>query len=529
MKRQDGIALIATLLIMAAVMALGVGTLFLSDMNLRIAGNSSAHAIARYNAEAGLDAAIIQLTKDYEVAKRFPTSLTLPSSPTSQIIYQAVSPSSQGYSTNTARTTAVVRISGRGPSNARYVAEAFMAVAINPAFLKGLASEGNIRVTGGGSAEFVNAGIHGNTGESLPGYSNSNFYTCATPTQPLTTCTVANPLPVSSSDGTNCYMAGCDPWAPRVQIDPAYALKRNDAIAIETFGLVHYRDANNNLVSDGMGGVLYANPASPSVSINMNPEANPTVYSGRCTAIYTSTPPTITSVADGAKICAIGSGVTLNFASGINMNGATIIADGDITFSGPNPCEGSCAAGKLENTKLISRTRIPPTATTNDPNDALGGVMLDIVTGHNLTIFSGANRNITNSLTGSSPPHYLIGPGFNLTGNTIIASNRDIQFSGQTYLTTYPDKPGAVTTAIISTRKITNNGSGDFYGVFWAGTCFAQSGSAKIYGTVAVREPKCTTGGNPSAIDITGKLHINSSYAVDNSSLYGGMAVASRR
>ena len=155
--------------------------------------------------------------------------------------------------------------------------------------------------------------------------------------------------------------------------------------------------------------------------------------------------------------------------------------------------------------------------------------MLDNVTGHDLTIFSGASRDVANNLTGSSPPHFLIGPGFNLTGNTTIAANRDILFSGQTQLTTYPDKPSAITTAIISTRKITNNGSGDFYGVFWAGTCFAQGGSAKIFGAVAVTEPGCPPAGNPSAIDITGKLHINSGYAVDNTTLYDGIAVASRR
>jgi Tfp pilus assembly protein PilX len=149
MKRQDGIALIATLLIMAAIMALGAGTLFLSDMNLRIAENSSTHATARYNAEAGLDGAIIQLTREYNAAKQFPSALTLPSSPTSEIVYQLVTPASQGYSTNTARTTATVRVLGSGPNNARYVAEAFMAIAINPAFLKGLTSQGNIRVSGG--------------------------------------------------------------------------------------------------------------------------------------------------------------------------------------------------------------------------------------------------------------------------------------------------------------------------------------------------------------------------------------------
>lgn len=540
MKDSRGIALIASLMIMAAIMALGVGSLFLAQMNLKIAENTRSSAVARYHAEAGIDTAVALLKRRYEVYKAFPPTFTLPV--TAGQSYEMLA-GTQGYRYD---NPSQVRVRARGftPNNASYVAEALITTAttLNPAFTKGLTSQGNIRVTGGGSAEFINSGIHGNTGVSLPGFSNSVFRTCASLTQEFSTCPVADPVPVSSSplptdpDGTSstsCGVSGCDNMAALQKVDPEYILKRNDAIAINTFGLVYFRDANGSTVSDGRGGYLYAAPADPSVSININPESNANVYNNRCTVVYSSTnspPTTITTVADGARICAK-DGISLNFASGISMKDATVVADGNITFGGVSACTGSCSAGTLTNTKLISRTTLSPSAQDSQGGAGQGGVMLDNVTGHDLTIFSGASRNVTSNLGGSSPPHYLIGSGFRLTGRTTIASNRDIQFSGQTQLTTYPDKPSAVTTAIISTRRITNSGSGDFYGVFWAGTCFAQSGSAKIFGTVAVTSPGCTTGGNPSAIDISGKLHINSSYAVENTYLNGsfGVAVASRR
>lgn len=527
MKDSRGIALIASLLIMAAIMALGAGSMFLAQMNLKIAENSRSNAVARYHAEAGLDTAAALLRKMHTDTGKFPATFTLPV--TSGQSYAMLS-GLEGYRRDNVNQVRV-KVEGFTPNNARYVAEALVAPIINPAFLKGLSSEGNIRVSGLGSAEFVNAGVHGNTGVELPGGSSSNFRTCATTTQAFDTCPLTNPLPVSSSNGTSCYLAGCDPWASEQKVNPEYIVKRNDAIAIHTFGLTYYLDANDNRVSDGRGGYLYADPAAPSTSININWEANANVYSSRCTVVYSSTnppPTTITTVADGARICAKDN-LNLNFASNINMSNATVIADGNITFGGVSACTGSCSAGTLTNTKLISRTTLNPSAPDSQGGAGQGGVMLDNVIGHNLTLFGGANRNVASSLTGSSPPHYLIGSGFKLTGNTTIAANRDIQFSGQTQLTTYPDKPSAVTTVIISTRKINNNGSGDFYGVFWAGTCFAQGGSAKIFGTVAVRTPGCTTGGNPSAIDISGKLHINSSYAVDNTALYGPVAVVSRR
>ncbi|MDQ3460731.1 MAG: hypothetical protein M3498_15735, partial [Deinococcota bacterium] len=78
---------------------------------------------------------------------------------------------------------------------------------------------------------------------------------------------------------------------------------------------------------------------------------------------------------------------------------------------------------------------------------------------------------------------------------------------------TYPTDPTRapeVTVAIISSRRIVNSGSSDFYGVFWAGMGFEQSGSGKIYGAIASVGP----------ISSTGKFHINSSYGVNNSTLY---------
>ena len=150
--------------------------------------------------------------------------------------------------------------------------------------------------------------------------------------------------------------------------------------------------------------------------------------------------------------------------------------------------------------------------------------MLGTVTGENLTIFGGANNNITAKLTDPNPPQYLIGSGFNLKGNTTIASNRDITFSGQTQVTTYPtdaNKAPEVQVVIISSGKIINSGNSDFYGVFWAKGGFEQTGAGKIYGAVV----------SEAAIDSKGKFHINSTYDVNNSSLYAppDATVMSRR
>jgi len=172
MKKQNGVALIATLLIMAAIMALGVGTLFLSNMNLRIAENSYTHAIARYNAEAGLEVAVAKLKQDYQAAtpNQLPASLTLPSSPdSSTVTYEQVSYTP--YTTGGLRTQARVVIVGTGPNNARYQTEALVGAVASaldtPPFLGGLVSEDVVDANGGPTLK--NAQLHGNGGYELSG------------------------------------------------------------------------------------------------------------------------------------------------------------------------------------------------------------------------------------------------------------------------------------------------------------------------------------------------------------------------
>jgi hypothetical protein len=54
-----------SLVVLFVVAMIGLGATFLTDMNLKIAENGRTNAIARYNAEAGLDTALVVLAKAY--------------------------------------------------------------------------------------------------------------------------------------------------------------------------------------------------------------------------------------------------------------------------------------------------------------------------------------------------------------------------------------------------------------------------------------------------------------------------------
>ena len=58
---RHGFALVTSLLVMVVVAALGAGAVFLTQMNLRIAENTRAQAIAKANAEGGLERAFVAL------------------------------------------------------------------------------------------------------------------------------------------------------------------------------------------------------------------------------------------------------------------------------------------------------------------------------------------------------------------------------------------------------------------------------------------------------------------------------------
>src|SRR5690554_2391877 len=75
MKRQEGFALIASLLVLLVLAIMGLGSIFLTQINLRIAENSRTGAIARFNAEAGLDSAFVVLAGAFRESTSVPSDI----------------------------------------------------------------------------------------------------------------------------------------------------------------------------------------------------------------------------------------------------------------------------------------------------------------------------------------------------------------------------------------------------------------------------------------------------------------------
>lgn len=158
MNRGNGFALISSLVVLVVLSAMGLGAMFLSQMNLRIAENSRTGTIARYNAEAGLDTSFVLLASFFKDELELPADRSaflaaFPDFETAE--YQLTA---DGY-TRFADGTARVRVLGRGPNNARYVAEAMVQPQLSPVetpggytlFGEGFVAKDNITLNGQGS------------------------------------------------------------------------------------------------------------------------------------------------------------------------------------------------------------------------------------------------------------------------------------------------------------------------------------------------------------------------------------------
>mgnify|MGYP007032565953 CR=1 FL=1 len=64
-RTQRGFVLVTSLLVLVVLAGIGVGAFFLTNMNLRIAENTRASAVAFYNAHEGLDVALLALAREY--------------------------------------------------------------------------------------------------------------------------------------------------------------------------------------------------------------------------------------------------------------------------------------------------------------------------------------------------------------------------------------------------------------------------------------------------------------------------------
>jgi len=158
MKHRDskrGIALVASLVILAALVTIGVGGMFLSQMNLGIAENTRASAIAANNANAGLDSIVVYLSTVFQSGeaddRAYPEDLS-----------GFVGPSGYEYEVleyrRVADDRAVIRVRGSVQGrNASHVSEALIFAVettsdptgrFDPLFGQGLVTNGSIKFPG---------------------------------------------------------------------------------------------------------------------------------------------------------------------------------------------------------------------------------------------------------------------------------------------------------------------------------------------------------------------------------------------
>ena len=123
---RHGFVMITSLLVLVAVTALGAGALFLTNMNLRVAENARSSAIARYNADRGLDLALLVIAREYnqrdgewpslaDVRGLVPRTMSL----NGEVLDLQFDVTDIAIS-NADPTSGVVTVEGRGGANALY-------------------------------------------------------------------------------------------------------------------------------------------------------------------------------------------------------------------------------------------------------------------------------------------------------------------------------------------------------------------------------------------------------------------------
>src|SRR5512138_3195553 len=126
LRSAAGFALVGSLVILLVLTVLGMSGIFLTQMNLRIAENGRSGAVARFNAEAGLDAAFVVLSGAFKDDLAIPGTLAefrteYPTFERAEYAFAA----SNGY-TVFADGSVRIRIVGMGPKGSRYEAEALV-------------------------------------------------------------------------------------------------------------------------------------------------------------------------------------------------------------------------------------------------------------------------------------------------------------------------------------------------------------------------------------------------------------------
>lgn len=428
MNRQSGIALVTSLFILVAVTMVGLGSIFLTQTNLRVAENIRTNAIARNNANSGLEASYLLLESYHTTHGTFPTSSSA-----------FTLPSGSGYALNAYRfdnaDQVMVQIKGTTTRGAEHVVEGLFSLyqapeEIPPAYYTGLVSEGEVRV-GSNASIYVDAGVHGNSGFELAG----DWYECTARDSSgncTSTALIVNDPPITMSDlnGT-CKLNGvwCSPidyLGTPLAVNSQYATRRNEAMDLDGDG-----DFDTN---DCFGALAFA-AASMGNTV----------------------------------VCATGD-ITVNNAL---FNDVTIITDGNITLTGTATLtdtnlistggEVSIERGTFEGMRIFSEQSVTfagsgPTYTWNDQNTVAtaGSITFNGRNDNNNTVNPIVNADGTKSvglvliadnditLNGSNSTNadyyatFLAGGEFTQNGRASVygsvASVGDLRFNGKFFI-----------------------------------------------------------------------------------------------
>ena len=181
--REQGIALTVMLVVLMFAATLSFGTLFLTQNNLKVAENIRNHAIAKYNAEAGIEVSNIMLGDSWKNTGIMPTTDTV-----ENLVPLAISASGTEFEYyldpsvfNTTSNNIYLAIVGQSGPNANYTSE-MLANAVPaatghtrllPAYEHGILSKKHVRMNQMQGTVMTSAGVHGNQGFTIYGDLNT--------------------------------------------------------------------------------------------------------------------------------------------------------------------------------------------------------------------------------------------------------------------------------------------------------------------------------------------------------------------
>lgn len=470
MRRNDGIVIVASLIVMMVVLAIGAGMLFLTQSNLKIADNARSKASAQALADSGLDAVFIGLEHYYDIndgnkmpsfdsrAKTFSADFRLPtiSAGNTNNPYTVEEFGSVGTGSNYR-----LKVSASTGNGAKHVSEILFEGmkgenTSRPVVANGLRSEGVITLNG--RSNFVSAGLHGNAGYALRAFTNTTWRTCLARNPNTGVCTNAqniapSSIPVSAASNRTSWT--CEPNNVDVCVNNE-PVRKTDPITV-TPDYVGRRDAAILAASRGM---------KKSNIFNIN-----------CDTLYTVAPTGLTTsnlaskgFSSGKTVC-IESG-TISFPNGVTLNGVNVISRGSIALPGNS-------AISLISSLLVSTTG-SVTASSNK------------VTIRDSRVFSQGDLTFN-------------GQQSSLEGMTTLASAGSITVNGSSKITNVSGEP-KIGVGFVAEGDVTINGNSNWFAVSMVGGEFKYNGRAILFGSVAA----------VGSITINGGIDIDSGMAITN-------------